>query len=225
MNWWSLRAFLQLFLVPLTSTRLLTCTAILVFLFVFTVRTVSCCGLSTIIPIQLRISELENILLTRGDIHPNPGYQVKANNFDYNVKSGSTSKSKFKFPCKVCDRPVKSNQKGTLCEECCFWHHIKCIGMNHNIYSSLASSNVPWFCCECGPPNFSDSFFDESRSLEPTGGISENDACDGSSITGTVHWKDKISILNTYFSMLGVYETRFQTFKSCCYLIHLALWL
>ena len=126
--------------------------------------------------------------------------------------------SKFKFPCKVCDKPVKSNQKGMLREECCDWHRIKCFGMNHNIYSSLASSNAPWCCCDCGLQNFSDSFFAETRSLEPTEGISENDACADPILL--VHWKDKISILNAYFSMLGVYETGFWIFKSCCYLIH-----
>lgn len=111
-----------------------------------------------------------------------------------------------------------SNQKGMLREECCDWHRIKCFGMNHNIYSSLASSNAPWCCCDCGLQNFSDSFFAETRSLEPTEGISENDACADPILL--VHWKDKISILNAYFSMLGVYETGFWIFKSCCYLIH-----
>lgn len=164
------------------------------------------------------VFQLENTLLVCGDIRPNAGYQAKADNSDSSAKSGSNSKSKFKFPFKVCDKPVKSNQKGILCEECCCWHHIKCVGMNHNIYSSLASSDVPWFCCDCGLPNFSDSFFDESRSSESTEGITE--VMDSIFL---VHWKDKISILNAYFSMLGVYETRFLTFKSCCYLIHLTL--
>lgn len=54
--------------------------------------------------------------------------------------------------------------------------------------------------------------------MEPTEGISENDACADPILL--VHWKDKISILNAYFSMLGVYETGFWIFKSCCYLIH-----
>lgn len=90
--------------------------------------------------------------------------------------------------------------------------------MNHNINSSLASSNASWCCCDCGLQNLSDSFFAESRSLEPTESISENDACADPILL--VHWKDKISILNAYFSMLGVYETGLWIFKSCCYLIH-----
>lgn len=63
--------------------------------------------------------------------------------------------------------------------------------MNHNIYSSLASSDVPWFCCDCGLPNFSDSFFDESRSSESTEGITENDTRDGFNISRTLEGQNK----------------------------------
>lgn len=105
MIWWSLGAFLPLFLVPLTSTWLLTCSAILDFLFMFTVESVSCYYSNSTAAFQR-----ENTPLTCGDIHPNPGW-TKADNSDSNAKSGSNSKSKFKFPCKVCDKPVKSKQR------------------------------------------------------------------------------------------------------------------
>lgn len=46
-------------------------------------------------------------LLTCGDILPNPG-------------------PNYKFPCGVCSKPVKSNQKGIQCETCDKWYHTKC---------------------------------------------------------------------------------------------------
>ena len=45
-----------------------------------------------------------NVLLTCGDINPNPGPQ-------------------WKFPCGVCHKPVKSNQKGIQCDYCDRWYH------------------------------------------------------------------------------------------------------
>ena len=45
-----------------------------------------------------------------GDCHPNPG-------------------PNYRFPCKVCSLPVKSNQRGLACDNCDGWFHTKCINM------------------------------------------------------------------------------------------------
>jgi hypothetical protein len=49
------------------------------------------------------------LLLISGDVAENPG--------------------PVKNPCGKCERPVRSNQRVIQCEDCMFWHHIKCIEM------------------------------------------------------------------------------------------------
>ena len=49
------------------------------------------------------------LVLISGDVAENPG--------------------PVKNPCGKCERPVRSNQRGIQCEDCMFWHHIKCIEM------------------------------------------------------------------------------------------------
>ena len=105
--------------------------------------------------------QLRNILLC-GDVHPNPGYgcDSTASNGERscNVRKAPT----WKYPCAVCSKPLRSNQKGILCDGCCKWHHIKCINMDHRLYSELSSSDDLWYCTNCSSPfNFTDSFFEE----------------------------------------------------------------
>ncbi len=84
------------------------------------------------------------ILLLSGDIHPCPG-------------------PNYKYPCGTCHKPVKSNQKGILCDSCNKWYHIKCIDMPVDEYFRLGNSDEPWECNECLLPfNFTDSFFNSS---------------------------------------------------------------
>ncbi|XP_038049789.1 uncharacterized protein LOC119723309 isoform X2 [Patiria miniata] len=55
-----------------------------------------------------------------------------------------------KDPCGSCSRPVKSNQRSLLCEDCNkFWHQ-KCIPeMSITQCNELISSTVDWFCPCC----------------------------------------------------------------------------
>ena len=95
-------------------------------------------------------------LVLAGDVHPNPGYDAKAST----TANSNRTRPRYRFPCKECDKPVRSDQKGILRDICNFWFHIRCIGMNDNIYYSLASSDENWTCFGCALPyNFSDSFF------------------------------------------------------------------
>ena len=54
------------------------------------------------------------LLLLSGDIASNPG--------------------PVKFPCGICNKPVRKNQRGIQCEDCIMWHHIKCIDLLVNEY-------------------------------------------------------------------------------------------
>ena len=54
-----------------------------------------------------------------------------------------------KYPCKVCDRSVKSNQQGIQCECCYSWLHAKCIHMSTEEYQTLSLSDDAWCCPDC----------------------------------------------------------------------------
>ncbi len=88
------------------------------------------------------------LLLTCGDVHPCPGPKTP----------------NYKYPCGICFKPVKCNQKGILCDMCNLWHHIKCINMPVTEYFRLAENEEePWECPNCQfPYRFSDSFFNAS---------------------------------------------------------------
>ena len=70
-----------------------------------------------------------------------------------------------KNPCGKCERPFRSN-RGIQCEDCMFWHHIKCIEMTVGEYNSLSISTDSWFCKNCKNcilPNFTDSCFETNN--------------------------------------------------------------
>ena len=91
------------------------------------------------------------MLLLCGDIMENPGPSPTV-----------TKTSRWKFPCGSCSKPVKANQKGICCDSCDRWYHTRCCGVGDHIYNILSVSSCTWICCDCGLPNFSDSFFDSS---------------------------------------------------------------
>ncbi len=97
------------------------------------------------------------LLLSCGDVHPCPG-------------------PNYKFPCRVCHKPVKCNQKGILCDMCNLWHHIKCINMSTKEYFRLADNeDEPWECPDCQfPYRFTDSFFNTTVDDLPVNVISYN---------------------------------------------------
>ena len=79
-----------------------------------------------------------SLLILCGDISSNPG-------------------PNWKYPCGVCLKPVKINQKGLLCDSCESWYHARCCSINDDLYNDLANSSCSWICCVCGSPNFSSS--------------------------------------------------------------------
>ena len=104
-------------------------------------------------------------LIVCGDIKLNPGLDNES----------ATCKPAWKFPCDVCTKTVRSNQKGIVCDGCNKWFHLNCINMELWKYLELSSSVEPWFCNgNCGWPfNFSDSIFDLSTSVHDDAGENE----------------------------------------------------
>jgi len=86
------------------------------------------------------------VMLTQsGDVHPNPGPY------------------KPKFPCLLCGKAAKWNQRAVACDECHGWYHVDCMSMSTANYNVLAEHNsLEWICCQCGMPNFSSSLFNNS---------------------------------------------------------------
>ena len=58
---------------------------------------------------------------------------------------------KCKFPCGICYKSVRDNQKAVFCNECNFYIHIKCNNISVLEYEVLVSEadDVPWFCINC----------------------------------------------------------------------------
>ena len=69
-------------------------------------------------------------LFSAGDIERNPGPKQQV----------------YKHPCGVCQSPVRSNQRGILCEVCYKWFHTKCIGVSNEDCSRLQHSGEAWCC-------------------------------------------------------------------------------
>ena len=67
-----------------------------------------------------------NLILLCGDINVNPG-------------------PNWKYPCGICKKPVKSNQRGIQCGSCDVWIQTRCLGMNNDEYQLLATLHARGF--------------------------------------------------------------------------------
>ena len=56
-----------------------------------------------------------------------------------------------KYPCKVCAKAVKANQRGIQCDLCDSWVHQLCTCFSNKDYEYLMNQNESekWFCAEC----------------------------------------------------------------------------
>lgn len=86
------------------------------------------------------------LLLLSGDIQLNPG--------------------PAKYPCGQCSKPVKSNQRGILCDFCDVWFHARCLNIDKIAYNALANSSCVWGCPTCGLPNYSTSLLSSVSDLQ-----------------------------------------------------------
>lgn len=71
------------------------------------------------------------LLLIAGDVESNPG--------------------PTKYPCTSCCKPVKSNQKGILCDRCDMWTHARCCYVDDDEYQRISAleDSCKWFCPTC----------------------------------------------------------------------------
>ena len=82
------------------------------------------------------------ILLLSGDISLNPG--------------------PVKYPCKICKKGVRRNQKGICCDKCDNWLHTRCIGMDEVTYYHYAENDSTWYCDICSKDITNDSIEQEA---------------------------------------------------------------
>ena len=107
----------------------------------FDVKTSSICNINFLETNSDSRRWIVNLLFLAGDLELNPGPRD---------------------PCGVCNKQVKWTHKAVACDNCNIWYHKSCMVMNSKIYDAL--SNISWYCCACGLPSFSSSFFENSTS-------------------------------------------------------------
>lgn len=76
-------------------------------------------------------------ILHSGDVEINPGYENE-------LSDASKQPQNLKFPRRVCEKSVRNNQKGILCDNRNMWFHCQCIGINAIEYQALALSDDEW---------------------------------------------------------------------------------
>ena len=64
-----------------------------------------------------------------------------------------------KYPCRICNKAVRSNSKAIQCEMCLFWVHVNCqkkIYLTQYITTIQHHLSFSWTCesCDVGPPTF-----------------------------------------------------------------------
>ena len=65
-----------------------------------------------------------------------------------------------KYPCMICSKAVKWNQRAVACDNCEGWYHAECMNTNSQIYTALTKPDTSWICCSCGILSISTSLFE-----------------------------------------------------------------
>ena len=83
----------------------------------------------------------------------------------------------WKYPCQVCQKPVKSNQKGLECNICVKWVHKKCTDFTDAQYKYLEENeNVPFYCLICKPQSLFADLISEKPNIPINLDTSLNDS-------------------------------------------------
>ena len=70
------------------------------------------------------------LILLAGDVESNPG--------------------PTKYPCTLCNKAVRSNQRAIACSRCENWTHANCCGVSAAEYRKLGEqADEPWYCPSC----------------------------------------------------------------------------
>ena len=70
----------------------------------------------------------------------------------------------IKYPCQVCNKPVRWNQKGIACDNCDLWYYQACMSMNTDSYLRHANSSLAWLCKACHTPNHTSILYESIKS-------------------------------------------------------------
>ena len=91
------------------------------------------------------LKQLSILLILGGQVELNPGPNIK-------------------YPCQVCNKPVRWNQKGIACDNCDLWYYQACISMNTDSYLRHANSSLAWLCKACHTPNHTSVLYESIKS-------------------------------------------------------------
>ena len=58
-------------------------------------------------------------------------------------------RSCLNFPCGICQKVVKTNQKAIQCDSCDFWIHVGCNDISASEYEDLKNDENLWYCLAC----------------------------------------------------------------------------
>ena len=88
------------------------------------------------------------LFLNASDCHPNPGPRT------------------VKYPCGICGKACVWSRtvRSVACNSCEKWFHKNCLGMSSAVFEGLEQTDVSWYCCGCGLPNFNSSLFEDLSS-------------------------------------------------------------
>ena len=85
-----------------------------------------------------------------------------------------TNPGPVKYPCVVCQKPCKSNQRAIACDDCDQWFHAKCMGISDKSYQQLGNKSSSWYCTNCNSHNHSTVLYDVPLSNNTYSPLSDN---------------------------------------------------
>lgn len=93
---------------------------------------------------------LFSLLIISGNVESNPGPPT------------------MRYPCGVCSKPCRKNQKSIQCDTCETWIHEKCAHIDPHNWAILANTSISWHCLNCALPNYSSSLFNSFNQSAPS---------------------------------------------------------
>ena len=66
------------------------------------------------------------------------------------LKRRASNPGPVRFPCSVCFKPVRVNQRALQCDVCAYWCHCVCCGVDQHRYVTFQNANeFNWLCPKC----------------------------------------------------------------------------
>ena len=92
------------------------------------------------------------LILNASDCQPNPGPRMVT------------------YSCGICEKACvwSRNVRSVACSNCYRWFHKNCLNMPTVLYEPLEQTDISWYCCGCGLPNFNTSLFEDFEASNST---------------------------------------------------------